>query len=132
MKELEKITYVEDDEDIRSLVEVALRDIAGFDLHVCESGDKALTTAPDFGPDLIILDVMMPGMGGGAETLRRMREIPCLSETLVVFMTAKAQNHEVKQYLELGATDVIVKPFNPLDLAQRLQSIWKANTKGSM
>ncbi|MFN0262264.1 response regulator [Tepidamorphus sp. 3E244] len=125
MKQLEKITYVEDDRDIRALAEIVLSDIAGFTVHVCESGEMAVAGAADFGPDMIILDVMMPGMDG-LETFRRLREFDSLKHTPVVFMTAKAQTQEVEQYLGMGAVDVIVKPFDPSTLPDRINGIWNS------
>lgn len=121
---LERITYVEDEPDIRSITEFALREIGGFSLSVCASGPEALERTPDFNPDLIILDVMMPGMDG-IETFKRLRAIPKLAETPVIFMTAKAMKQEIDRYRALGAADVIAKPFDPLTLADRVKEIWQ-------
>jgi len=119
---LERITYVEDEPDIRSITEFALTEIGGFSLDVCASGLEALERMPGFHPDLIILDVMMPGMDG-IETYNRLRAIPDLADTPVVFMTAQAMNHEMDRYRALGAADVIAKPFDPLALSARVQEI---------
>ncbi|HUU24077.1 MAG TPA: response regulator [Methyloceanibacter sp.] len=121
-EKLERLTYVEDDPDIRSIAEFALRDIGGFTVDVCGSGPEAIERSPDFNPDLIILDVMMPGMDG-IETFRRLREIPKLAKTPVIFMTAKAMKHEIDRYMALGAEEVIPKPFDPLILAERIGEI---------
>ena len=121
---LERITYVEDEPDIRSITEFALTEIGGFSLDVCTSGAEALERAPRFHPDLIILDVMMRGMDG-IETYKRLRASPDLAETPVVFMTAKAMNHEMDRYRALGAVEVIAKPFDPLSLSARVQRIWQ-------
>jgi len=123
MKELQRITYVEDEPHIREIVQLALEELGGFTLHVCESGPEALDTAPMFHPDLVLLDVMMPGMNG-IQTFRSLRELPQLSNTPIVFVTAKAQKHEIQQYKSLGAVDVIAKPFNPITLPADLQAIW--------
>jgi two-component system, OmpR family, response regulator len=121
---LKRITYVEDEPDIRSVAEFALTELGGFSLDVCGSGPEALARTPDFHPDLIVLDVMMPGMDG-IETYNRLHAIPGLAETPVVFMTAKAMTHETDRYRAFGAADVISKPFDPLSLSARLQEIWQ-------
>jgi two-component system, OmpR family, response regulator len=126
-EKLERLTCVEDDPDIRSITEFALRDLGGFTLDVCASGPEAIERTPGFNPDLIILDVMMPGMDG-IETLKRLREIPKLAKTPVVFMTAKAMKHEIDRYMALGAEEVIPKPFDPLVLPDRVGEIWQRAT----
>lgn len=123
MKELQRITYVEDEPHIREIVQLALEELGGFTLHVCESGPEALDTAPIFHPDLVLLDVMMPGMNG-IQTFRSLKELPQLANTPIIFVTAKAQKHEIQQYKSLGAVDVIAKPFNPITLPADLQVIW--------
>ncbi len=122
-EELKRLTYIEDEPDIRSITEFALREIGGFQVDVCASGPEALARTPDFGPDLIILDVMMPGMDG-IETFKLLRAIPTLVETPIVFMTAKAMSHELEVYRSLGAADIIPKPFDPLTLSDRIREIW--------
>ncbi len=119
-----RLTYVEDEPDIRSITEFALRELGGYELDVCTNGPEAIERAPDFNPDLIILDVMMPGMDG-IETYKRLRAIPKLAETPVVFMTAKAMKHETDRYRALGAADVIPKPFDPIALPDRIREIWQ-------
>jgi len=114
-----RITYVEDDPDIRTVACLALEDLAGFHLDVCESGIQALETAPGSHPDLILLDVMMPGMDG-IETFRGLRKFPHLDAVPIVFMTAKVQQHEVEHYKQLGAAGVIAKPFNPMTLPDEI------------
>ncbi|MBB4301295.1 CheY-like chemotaxis protein [Rhodobium orientis] len=121
--ELKRITYVEDEPDIRAVAELALTQIGGFELDVCVDGFDALRRTPDFRPDLILLDVMMPGMDG-TETLAKLREIPELADVPVVFMTAKAQRHEIAAFLKLGVLSVIPKPFDPMTLSSELRDIW--------
>jgi two-component system OmpR family response regulator len=123
MRELQRITYVEDEPHIREIVQLALDELGGFTLHVCESGPEALDTAPIFHPDLVLLDVMMPGMNG-IQTFRSLKELPLMSDTPIIFVTAKAQKHEIQQYKSLGAADVIAKPFNPITLPADIQAIW--------
>ncbi|WP_088343102.1 MULTISPECIES: response regulator [Rhodomicrobium] len=123
MKELQRITYVEDEPHIREIVQLALEELGGYTLHVCESGAEALDSAPIFHPDLVLLDVMMPGMNG-IQTYRALREVPEIAITPIIFVTAKAQSHEIEQYKLLGAAGVISKPFNPITLPADIQAIW--------
>ncbi len=122
-KSLDRILYVEDDLDIRAITVMVLEAISGFTLEACSSGNEALKKAVAFNPDLVLLDVMMPGIGG-PETFVELRKFPSLAHTPVVFMTAKVQPLEVKGYLDLGAVGVIAKPFDPMTLADQLREIW--------
>ena len=122
--ELSRITYVEDEPDIRSIAEFALTTIGGFEIDVCACGKEALAKAPDFAPDLILLDVMMPGMDG-METFRQLRQKPTLTSKPVIFMTAKVQPHEVQSYKDMGAIEVIPKPFDPITLSDDIKTIWQ-------
>ncbi|HJV27490.1 MAG TPA: response regulator [Aromatoleum sp.] len=129
MKNLKKILYVEDEPDIRLIAVMALETLGGFTLESCESGREAVAKAPEFSPDLLLLDVMMPGMDGPT-TLLALRDLPGLADTPAVFMTAKVQSQEIDEYLELGAVDVIAKPFDPMTLAARIEDIWHRTQEG--
>jgi CheY-like chemotaxis protein len=120
---LEKILYVEDDADIQEVAKMALETVGEFTVKICSSGRQALTEAPGFDPDLILLDVMMPDMDGPT-TLHELRKLPGLEEKPVVFMTAKVMQSEIGRYEELGAVGVIPKPFDPMTLAERINEIW--------
>ncbi|WP_417518966.1 response regulator [Marinobacter sp.] len=120
---LERILMIEDEPDIRAVAELALEAIGGFELTACESGQQALERIGECKPQLILLDVMMPGMDGPA-TLQAIRCMPGYAETPAVFMTAKVQNDEVQGYLAQGAAGVIPKPFDPLTLADQIREIW--------
>ena len=120
---LSRILFVEDELDIQIVARLALQDIGGFDVEVCGSGSEALKVAPRFQPELILLDVMMPAPDGPA-TLKALSGIPESAATPVVFVTAKVQKHEIAHYLDLGAVDVIVKPFDPMKLADQVLAIW--------
>jgi len=127
---LKKLLYVEDEIDIQTVAKLALEAIGGFTLHVCSSGHDAVAQAEAFAPDLILLDVMMPGMDGPT-TLAALRLLPNLTETPVIFMTAKVQAQEVAQYLVLGAAGVIAKPFDPMTLSDKVIQIWQSVTEKS-
>jgi CheY-like chemotaxis protein len=120
---LTRILYVEDDADIRSVAGFALEAVGGFVLAACASGEEALAAAPGFVPQLLLLDVMMPGMDG-PETLAALRASPGTAATPAVFMTAKVQPQEVARYRALGAIDVISKPFDPMTLSDEIRAIW--------
>lgn len=122
---LERILYVEDEPDIQAVARLALENLGGFKVEVCSSGREALAKAGNFKPDLVLLDVMMPGMDGPT-TLGELRKIPGCISTPVVFMTAKVQPQEVAQYLSLGAINIIPKPFNPMTLADTVRGIWES------
>lgn len=124
MNTLQRVLYVEDDPDIQAVAQVALEVVGGFTVQICSSGEEALRVAETFGPDMIVLDVMMPGMDGPS-TLKALRERPSLASVPVAFMTAKVQPSEVAHYKALGARDVIAKPFDPMTLARQVQSIWE-------
>lgn len=116
-----KIMYVEDEEDIREVAEFALED-EGFELLFCAGGQEALDQVLAFAPDLILLDVMMPGMDGPT-TLQELRELPGIATTAVVFLTAKVQPVEVEGFLALGALEVIAKPFDPMALPGQIREL---------
>lgn len=123
MAELHKILHVEDEPDIQEIVKMALETLGGFTIETVNSGQEALEKARLFVPDMILLDVMMPGMDGPT-TLQELRKRPETAHIPVVFMTAKVQTGEVEQFLELGAIDVISKPFDPLTLSDQIREIW--------
>ncbi len=117
-----KVLYVEDEQDIQTIARIALEKIGGFNLNVCSSGKQAIKEVTGFVPDIILLDVMMPEMDG-LETYQNIREIPGCQDIPVVFMTARVQTHEIKNYLAIGAVDVIAKPFSPMTLADQVNTI---------
>ena len=120
---LTRILYVEDQPDIRLVAKMALEAVGGFTVIACESGAQVLRCAPEARADLLLLDVMMPGMDGPA-LLTLLREMPATAKTPVIFMTAKVQASEVALYKGLGALEVIAKPFDPMALSDQLRRIW--------
>lgn len=120
---LERIACVEDDPDIRMILEMSLSDIGGFQVDLYEDGPTALSSLNSDAPQLIMLDMMMPGMNG-LEVLSALRKRPEYARTPVIFMTAKAQSHELSAYISAGAQSVIVKPFDPMTLPDKVRKIW--------
>ncbi|MDX2342335.1 MAG: response regulator [Acidimicrobiia bacterium] len=130
MTELIRILYVEDEPDIREIAVMALELVGGFTLCVCESGTQAVEKARAFQPQLALLDIMMPGMDGPT-TMNRLHTIEELADLPVIFMTAKVQPQEIAEYLEIGALDVIAKPFDPMTLPDRVNAVWNRAIHGS-
>ena len=122
-QQLQRILCVEDEPDIQAVARMALEMVGGFEVRVCSSGDEALRELQAWQPDLVLLDVMMPGMDGPS-TLKALRALPGLERLPVAFMTAKVQSGEVAQYKALGALDVIAKPFDPMKLSDQVRAIW--------
>jgi CheY-like chemotaxis protein len=120
---LNRILLVEDEADIRTVATLALQAVGGFTVVSVSSGHEALATAPTFAPDLILLDVMMPGLDGPA-TLHALRAQPQTAAIPVMFVTAKVQPQEVAELRALGALGVIAKPFSPMTLSQTINQLW--------
>jgi CheY-like chemotaxis protein len=111
-----RILLVDDEPDIREVVDVSLGLDREFETRACASGADALVMAVQWSPSLILLDVMMPLMDGPA-TLANLRKDPRTAEIPVVFLTARTQTAEIEHFISLGAQGVLSKPFNPMTLA---------------
>ena len=122
---LERILYVEDDAHIAELAVLAMEEFGGLTILHCPSGLEALEAFSEFSPQLVVRDVMRPGMDG-PQTLQRIRETPEGKNVPAVFMTAKVQTHEQQSYHDLGAIGVIAKPFDPIAISDQLQELWEA------
>jgi CheY-like chemotaxis protein len=116
-----RILHVDDEPDIREVVELSLGLDPEFSVRGCASGSEALAAAAEWSPDMILCDVMMPDMDGPA-TLARLRECPRTMNTPVVFMTARAQTRELEHFKSLGVAGVIAKPFDPMALPESVRS----------
>ncbi|MET0984125.1 MAG: response regulator [Steroidobacteraceae bacterium] len=126
---LKTVLYVDDEPDIREVVELSLGLAGALRIHTCDSGLAALDNMPLIQPDLVLLDVMMPGLDGPA-TLQRMQNDERLAHIPVVFMTAKAMPQEVARFREMGAIAVIPKPFDPMRLSEQVYAIWEGLPRG--
>ena len=123
MPELKRILHVEDDVSIQAVARLALEAVGGYEVMTCSNGQEALDRLEDFAPDFILLDVMMPGMDG-PQTLSKIATQVDIQQVPVAFMTAKVQPAEIAYYQTLGARDVIIKPFDPMQLAAQVREIW--------
>ena len=124
-----RVLHVDDEPDIREVVEISLSLDPDLVTQSCDSGQEALTIAADWSPDLILLDVMMPVMDGPA-TLARLRDNAQTTGIPVVFMTARAQTRELDHFRSLGAVGVIPKPFDPMTLAASVRSYMRPANAG--
>jgi DNA-binding response OmpR family regulator len=98
--------------------------VGGFEVSVCSSGRALLDRLSEFEPDLIIVDVLMPDMTG-PDVLQEVRRRPELSAVPLVYLTGVIQEEELEELRETGVADIILKPFDPMTLADRINGIWK-------
>lgn len=121
---LQRILHVEDDPSIRLVTSLTLEKVGKFTVLSCDGGPAALQQAAAFDPQVLLLDVMMPGMDGPA-TLAALQQQLDLSGRLVLFMTAKVQQQEIDHYRSIGAWAVIMKPFDPMTLPDEVRRHWQ-------
>jgi DNA-binding response OmpR family regulator len=115
-----KILIVEDDPDIRIMMEYILKD--DYDLVLCEDGRSGIDKALEEKPDLILLDIYMPGISG-LEVCKAVRDNPEISSTPIILLTAGALKEEVSEGYAIGADDYIFKPFEPEELIERIEKL---------
>jgi two-component system OmpR family response regulator len=120
---LERICYVEDDEDIQRIVRMSLERVGKMTVEIVTDPTAAIAVMTAFQPDLVMLDWMMPGMDGPT-LFREMKKRPEVSHLPVVFITAKAAQRDLDELKTLGVAGTISKPFSPKDLPDQLRSIW--------
>lgn len=123
MRSLTKMIVVDDDKDILTIIQYCLEGMSEISIKYCQTAQEAIQEALVFLPDLMLVDVMMPGMDGIA-MVEAMRLMPSLANIPVVFVTAKIQKEEIDSYFKLGVADVITKPFDPIGLPETIQKIW--------
>jgi CheY-like chemotaxis protein len=120
---LNRVCYVEDDEDIQRIVRMSLERIGKMTVEVVGDPTKAIDAMKVFKPDLVMLDWMMPAIDGPT-LFRQMKARPETSSLPVVFITAKAAQRDLDELTSLGAAGTISKPFSPKDLPDQLRAIW--------
>ncbi len=116
-----KVLVVDDEEDILEFLSFALQK-DGFDVQTSTSGIKAIPLAKEYKPDIIILDVMMPGIDG-IETCTELRAIKELENTMIVFLTARNEDYSQIAGFDAGADDYVSKPIKPKVLSSRLKAL---------
>ncbi len=124
-----KILVVDDDTDILELLQYNLEK-EGYDVRTANGGQKALEIAIIFQPNLVLLDIMMPGIDG-VETCRLLRENPELADTHILFLTARSEEYSEVAAFDAGADDYISKPIKPRALLSRIGAILRRETKKS-
>lgn len=116
-----RLLCADDEDDIRTILRLALSLDAELDVHFVSSGTEALAEAKARPFDAIVLDGMMPGLDG-YETCRRLKADPATAAIPIVFLTAKSQRDETQRALSVGAIACLVKPFDPMTIARELRS----------
>lgn len=123
MPELKRILCVDDEADLRAIEQMCLETVGDYEVLQAANGEEAIRVAREQKPDIILLDVMMPGMDGPT-ALSRMREDATIAHIPVIFMTARVRPSEIEEYIAQGAIGVISKPFDPMQLAQQVETFW--------
>jgi DNA-binding response OmpR family regulator len=121
------ILVVEDDRDIADLVAHYLQK-AGWESHLVHAGDAALAYARSRHPDLVILDVMLPGLSG-FDVCRALRSDPATAGVPIIMLTARAEEADRVIGLELGADDYVSKPFSPNELVARVKALMRRSRR---
>jgi CheY-like chemotaxis protein len=116
-----KILIAEDERDIRDLVAFTLR-FAGYEVFTAANGEEAVQMTPNVSPDLILMDVRMPRMTG-YEACKVIKLNPDLRDIPIVFLSAKGQEAEIQQGLDVGAEEYLLKPFAPDQLTSHVKAI---------
>jgi len=117
-----KVLLVDDEADIRRIAALSLSGIGGMEVAQASGGSEGIRMAREDRPDVILLDMMMPGLDGPA-TFQALRSDPETSAIPVVFLTAKAMSAEVDRLRDLGARGVLIKPFDPMALPRLLREL---------
>ena len=118
---MKKILIVDDHADIRRLIRMTL-EFEDYDVREAADGDAALALAQEFQPDLVLLDVMMPGELDGLQVCQRIKQSPQGRNTIVILLTARGQKADVEIGLKAGADAYLVKPFSPLELIETVEA----------
>src|SRR5579871_6816449 len=121
MSHKKRILLIEDEEDIAALIKLQA-EISGYKMHVEVDGINGYRAIEREKPDLVILDIMLPGQNG-LDVCRKMKSNPDLKNIPVIILTAKAEELDVVLGLELGADDYVAKPFSPKILFSRIKAV---------
>ena len=117
---MKKILIVDDKPAVRELIEATLQS-TDRQIFYAASGDQAVETARRIRPDLILMDVMMPGKFDGFEATRILKNDPETKNVIIILLTAVGQQHEISEGLSAGADDYFIKPFSPLELLKTVE-----------
>lgn len=126
-KPTQKVLVVDDEEPILELLKYNLEK-QGYDVRTAGDGQVAVEIARKFHPDLVLLDIMMPKMDG-VEACRQIRAMPELTNTYIVFLTARAEEYSEVAAFDVGADDYILKPIKPRALMSRISAMFRRDSK---
>ena len=121
---LQRILLADDEPDILEISRIALESVGGFEVSVCSSGEKLLERLSEFQPDLVIVDVLMPELTG-PEVFEEIRRRPEFDEVPVIYLTGVIQEEDLEDLRKTGVADIILKPFDPMTLADRINGVLK-------
>jgi len=121
---MKRALIVEDQADIRELIRMSL-ELEDIDIREAENGDIGFATAREFLPDLVLLDVMMPGSMDGFEVCRKLRADPAFKRTCIIMLTARSQDADRQQGVRAGADAYLTKPFSPRQLLELVNRLMK-------
>ncbi|MDO8376356.1 MAG: response regulator [Aquabacterium sp.] len=119
---MKSVLIVDDQADIRKLIRMTLES-EPFEIHEASDGADGLRLAAELTPDLILLDVMMPGALDGLQVCARVRAQPALASTRVLLLTARSQPQDREAGLQAGADAYLIKPFSPLQLIETIERL---------
>ena len=122
---MKKILIVDDHVDIRKLIRMTL-EFEAYDIVEAADAETAVILAGTWRPDLVLLDVMMPGAFDGLEACRRLKANPAMEGTHVILLSARGQARDREAGLNAGADVYLVKPFSPLQLIDTIAALWVA------
>jgi len=122
---MKRVLIVEDQADIRKLIRMTL-EFEPYEIHEAANGTDGLRLAVEVQPDLILLDVMMPGDLDGLQVCTRVRALPALQATRVVLLTARGQAQDRNAGQQAGADEYLIKPFSPLQLIETIERLMPA------
>jgi CheY-like chemotaxis protein len=121
---LQKILLADDEPDIVEIARIALETLGGYEVLACGSGSEVLELVRDFRPDLVVIDVLMPDLGG-VEVVDRIRGLQGFETLPFVFLTGLVFEPDLKKLWEAGPVEIITKPFDPMTLAERIERVWE-------
>ncbi len=119
---MKKILIVDDQPEVRELVQVTL-EIGDYQILMAENGRQALDVAQAEHPDIILMDIMMPGSVDGLEACRQLKADPATAGIYIVMLSAKGQESDVENGRMAGADDYFTKPFSPIALIEKVEAV---------
>ncbi|RPI51394.1 MAG: response regulator [Deltaproteobacteria bacterium] len=119
---MKKILIVDDEDKVRRLIKVTLA-IGDFEILEASTGEEALKIAREVIPDIILLDIMMPGDLDGYDVCRSIKKDPVTKEIYVIMLTAKGQKADIEKGKAVCANDYFIKPFSPMELIKKIDNI---------